>query len=103
MRELDHHGSHRTRGDPPRLEGDAFVAIGGVRLPYAAGSNIFRQGDSADMIYYIESGQVRITVTSLQGKDGALGTLLPGDWLGEGCLTGQVAHVTSADALTNAG
>jgi CRP/FNR family transcriptional regulator, cyclic AMP receptor protein len=96
-------GQQKTQADEPRLEGDDFVRMGGVRTPYDAGSMIFRQGDPADSIYYIESGQVLITVTSAQGKEGALGTLLPGEFFGEGCLAGQVAHVTSAQALTDAG
>ena len=42
-----------------------------------------------------------MTVTSAQGKEAVLGLLGPGDFLGEGCLAGQMIRVASAKSLTD--
>lgn len=66
---------------------------------YRAGDVIYSQGDPADAVFYIHGGSVKVVVTSEHGKEGVVGILSPGDFLGEGCLTGQVARLASAVAL----
>ncbi len=60
---------------------------------------IFRQGDPASAVYYIEKGIVQITVVSDQGKEGIIATLKDGDFFGEGCLAGQKFYLASASAM----
>src|ERR1700675_1695274 len=62
---------------------------------------IFAQGDSADAVYYIQEGKVKLTVVSQIGKEATIGILNKGDFFGEGCLTGQPLRLTSATTMTD--
>jgi CRP-like cAMP-binding protein len=62
---------------------------------------IFVQGDSADAIFYIQKGKVKLTVVSQIGKEATIGILNEGDFFGEGCLTGQPLRFCSATAMTD--
>jgi CRP/FNR family transcriptional regulator, cyclic AMP receptor protein len=62
---------------------------------------IFAQGDSADAVFYIQKGKVRITVVSKIGKEATIGILNEGDFFGEGCLSGQIFRLCSATAMTD--
>jgi CRP/FNR family transcriptional regulator, cyclic AMP receptor protein len=62
---------------------------------------IFAQGDSADSVFYIQQGKVKLTVVSKIGKEATIGVLKDGDFFGEGCLTGQPRRMCSATALTD--
>jgi CRP-like cAMP-binding protein len=53
---------------------------------------------SADAVFYIDKGRVRLTVVSEQGKEGVIAMLRDGDFFGEGCLAGQPLHMASAVA-----
>jgi CRP/FNR family cyclic AMP-dependent transcriptional regulator len=59
---------------------------------------IFQQGDAGDAVFYIQDGKVHVTVISEQGKEGVIGMLHAGDFVGEGCLAGQSLHMASASA-----
>ena len=61
---------------------------------------IFRQGDAADAVFYIEKGKIEITVLSEHGKEGIIAILEPGAFFGEGCLAGQPLHLATAVAMT---
>ena len=60
---------------------------------------IFRQGDPADGVFYIQSGKIELNVLSQQGKEKVIAMLSASDFLGEGCLAGQPLHMASAIAL----
>jgi CRP/FNR family cyclic AMP-dependent transcriptional regulator len=62
---------------------------------------IFRQGDAADAIFYIEKGKVKRGVLSDRGKEAVVAILGPGDFLGEGCLAGQALRMSSATPLSD--
>lgn len=68
-------------------------------VKYKSKEVIFRQGDPADAVYYLEKGSVQITVVSEQGKEGVIATLGEGDFFGEGCLAGQELYLASASAI----
>jgi len=61
---------------------------------------IFRQGNVCDSIYFIESGKVRISVLSKQGKEAVVAIVDAGNFVGESCLLGMPAHLASAAAVT---
>jgi len=67
---------------------------------YAAGNGIFAQGDTADAVFYLQEGRVKLSVVSRQGKEAVIAILGPGDFFGEGCLAGQSARMASAAAMT---
>ncbi len=52
-------------------------------------------------MYYIQSGQIQITVVSSQGKEGILGLLDPGGWCGESCLLGKRQRVATASCIAD--
>jgi CRP/FNR family transcriptional regulator, cyclic AMP receptor protein len=83
--------------------GEFLAAIGKGRkvVPFPKKKAIFRQGDAADTIFYIHEGKVRLTVVSEIGKEATLGILSPGDFLGEGSLSGQPLRMGSATAMTD--
>jgi len=62
---------------------------------------IFAQGDSADSVFYIQRGKVKLTVVASSGKEATIGILNEGDFFGEGCLTGQPRRMCSASAMTD--
>ena len=61
---------------------------------------IFNQGDRADAVFYVEKGQVTLTVVSQRGKSVIVAMLAHGDFFGEGCLAGQPIRMATASAMT---
>ena len=59
---------------------------------------LFSQGDAADAVFYIQTGQVRLNVLSSQGKEAIVAILEPGAFFGEGCLAGQLVCMATAAA-----
>jgi len=78
------------------------LEVGWTKAKYKRGQTIFRQGDEADSVYYIDKGKVHITVASKQGKEGVIAILEPGEFFGEGCLAGQPLNMATASAMTEA-
>jgi len=68
-------------------------------LNVPTGAKIFSQGAQADAIYFIQTGEVRLTVVSAQGKEAVLATLGPGDFLGEECLVGDSLRTSTAASV----
>src|SRR6476661_6715699 len=62
---------------------------------------IFAQGDSADAVFYIQKGKVKLSVVSKIGKEATIGILSEGAFFGEGCLAGQILRLCSATAMTD--
>jgi CRP/FNR family transcriptional regulator, cyclic AMP receptor protein len=62
---------------------------------------IFAQGDSRDGLFFVQTGKVRLSVVSEDGREATLGILGEGDFFGEGGLAGQPLRMSSATALTD--
>jgi CRP/FNR family transcriptional regulator, cyclic AMP receptor protein len=62
---------------------------------------IFKQGETADAVFYIQEGKVTLSVVSKNGKEATLGVLNKGDFFGEGSLAGQQLRMGSANAMTD--
>ena len=60
---------------------------------------IFSQGQASDCLFYLQSGEVKLTVTSDQGKEAIVGMIKPEQFFGEGCLTGQMVRIFTARAV----
>jgi len=59
------------------------------------------QGDSADAIFYVQEGQLRVTVTSANGKEATITLVGAGDFLGENCMASpHPLRLATATALT---
>jgi CRP-like cAMP-binding protein len=61
---------------------------------------IYAQGDLAGHIFYIQKGQIHLTVLSGEGKEAIIAVLEAGDFSGEGCLVGEPLRMFSATTLT---
>jgi CRP/FNR family cyclic AMP-dependent transcriptional regulator len=59
---------------------------------------VFSQGDSADSIFYIESGTVKLTVVTTR-KKAIIAILRRGSFFGEGCLAGQALRICTARSI----
>ncbi|HEU4758574.1 MAG TPA: Crp/Fnr family transcriptional regulator [Dehalococcoidia bacterium] len=75
---------------------DALAALS-RRRRYGKGEVVFRQGDPGSVLYIIESGQVKLTLTSTDGKEVILALLGPGGFFGE--LSLLDGEPRSADAV----
>ena len=77
----------------------AFLATldGGRTIShYRKDQTLFSQGSSADAVFYIRSGKVKVTVVSEQGKEAVVAMLGPDEFCGEGCLAGQPLRMSTA-------
>jgi CRP/FNR family transcriptional regulator, cyclic AMP receptor protein len=66
---------------------------------YESNENIFVQGEVADSVLFIQQGRVKVTVTSVHGKDAVVGILTEGQFFGESCLHGQLLRTATSKAL----
>jgi len=57
---------------------------------------IFRQGDAAREVFYVQKGSVKLTVVNESGREAVVAILAAGDFFGEGCLTTQSISVATA-------
>jgi CRP/FNR family cyclic AMP-dependent transcriptional regulator len=62
---------------------------------------VFTQGDPADAVFYIQKGKVKVTVVSEQGKEAVVAMLGAGDFLGEGCLAGQLRRISTVTTMAD--
>ena len=78
-----------------------FEAMGRSRTvsTYRPQDAIFSQGDRADSVYYLQSGKVKLSVTSANGKEAVVAVLGGGDFFGEGSLIAQSVRLATATAL----
>jgi CRP/FNR family transcriptional regulator, cyclic AMP receptor protein len=67
---------------------------------YRKNQIVYSQGDSADSVFYIQTGKVKITVLSEQGKEAVVSILGKDDFFGEGCLAGQALRLATAKTIT---
>lgn len=92
----------RTRKEK-RFDPKTFLSkVNGGRTikRYAAGDTVFCQHDSANAVYFVQQGEVKLTVVSHDGKEAIIGILGKDDFFGEGCLTGQQVRMSTAVALS---
>ena len=60
---------------------------------------IFAQGGVADSMFYVEAGDVKLTVQSKRGKKAVIAIFRQGDFFGEGCLGTPSLRMSSATAV----
>lgn len=94
-----------TRRNKARaLDVNAFLAqVDGGRSisKFRKDQVVFRQGEPADSVFYIQNGQAKVTVTSEHGKEAVVAVLGAGDFFGEGCLGGQTQRMATVSAITD--
>ena len=83
---------------------DAFLTqtgVGRTALNLKRNESAFAQGDLADAVFYVQKGQLRVTVTSANGKEATLALVGAGEFLGEDSMV--LAHplrLATATAMT---
>jgi CRP/FNR family cyclic AMP-dependent transcriptional regulator len=93
----------RKSTQKPAFDAHAFLDSTGVArkvTEFRKKETIFSQGDSAKNVLYIQKGGVRLSVVNEAGKEAVVAILGPGDFFGEGCLSGQSIRIGSATAVT---
>ncbi|MEA2538935.1 MAG: family transcriptional regulator, cyclic receptor protein [Acidobacteriaceae bacterium] len=93
-------GRKKRRDFDPR----AFLATmgdGRNSVLFAKKQTVFVQGDTADAVFYVQSGKVKLTVVSKTGKEATIGILSERDFFGEACLAGQPLRMLTATAMTD--
>ncbi len=78
----------------------ATVNGGRTVSKYRKDQKIVSQGDSADAVFYIQEGKVKVTVVSEHGKEAIVAIHGNGDFFGEGCLAGQPRRLETVAAMT---
>jgi CRP/FNR family transcriptional regulator, cyclic AMP receptor protein len=79
-----------------------YLTTSGVKktlVSYRKAQAIFSQGEKSGSVFYLQSGTIKIAVTSSTGKEAVVALLRPGDFFGEGCIAGQPLRVSTATAI----
>jgi CRP/FNR family transcriptional regulator, cyclic AMP receptor protein len=87
---------------PPQFDLGSFLEDTGIErnlADFRANVVIYRQGDPADSVMYLQKGRVKLSVVSAGGKEAVVGVLGRGDFFGEGCLAGQPLRMGSVTAM----
>ena len=89
--------SKRSLGVSPTLLRKKF-RTGMTFRNYRDKEVVFSQGDSADAVFYIESGTVKLTAVSTR-KKAIIAILRRGSFFGEGSLAGQSQRICTARSI----
>jgi CRP-like cAMP-binding protein len=93
----------QPREQPPAFDAEGFFKSAGAArrtATYSKGQPLFTQGQPSDSVMYIQKGSIKISVLSRTGKEAVVAMLGPGDFFGEGALTGQSIRIGTATATT---
>src|SRR6185436_14468027 len=77
----------------------AKVGTGKTILKLSKSETVFVQGESADAVFYIQKGKIKLTVISKQGKEAVVAIIEAGQFFGEGCLNGHPLRVATTTAI----
>jgi CRP/FNR family cyclic AMP-dependent transcriptional regulator len=67
---------------------------------YKENQIIYAQGDTADSVYYIHTGKVKVTVISKLGKEAIVAIRGPDEFCGEGALTGKPLRLATVTTMS---
>ena len=88
---------------PAPFDVRAFLDSAGVSrrtVRVARDAVVFAQGAEANSVFYVQEGEVKLSVLSAAGKEAVVAMLGPGDFFGEGCLADQPLRIGTATAVT---
>src|SRR5258706_18127 len=69
---------------------------------YRRNQIVFSQGEPADAVFYIQQGQVKLTVLSEPGKEAVVAIFRIGDFFGHGCFAGQPLPMAQGKGIEEA-
>jgi CRP-like cAMP-binding protein len=88
----------------PSFDPKSFLAMVGEGRSigeYRMDDIVFSQGDPADAVFYVQSGKVKVSIISNQGKEAVVAILETNDFFGEGCLAGQAQRIATVATMTD--
>jgi CRP/FNR family cyclic AMP-dependent transcriptional regulator len=100
---MAHTGIHSIDGKPGFDLAHLLACAGaGRRIVHCDPKGaLFSQGDSADSVFYIQSGRLKVTVVSANGKEATITLLSAGDFIGENSLAEAAKHrLVTVTAIT---
>ena len=92
----------KPKGGRGAFDPGEYLATAGISrkiVTYRKGERIFCQGDPSTSVLYLQTGRVKITVYSSAGKEAVIALLKPGEFFGEGAISGQPLRVATATAM----
>jgi CRP/FNR family cyclic AMP-dependent transcriptional regulator len=81
----------------PRLD---VLNVANTSVRYRPCETVFAQGDRCAAVMYIQTGRVKLSVTSPGGRKAVVATLRAGAFFGEGALAGQQRRRVTAETMT---
>ncbi len=94
--------SKRKSSQKRAFDAQAFLDSAGVArrvVEYRRSKKIYSQGDPATSVMYIQKGSIKLSVINESGREAVVTILGPGDFFGEGCLTGQSVCMATATTI----
>ena len=92
-----------TNGDTV-FDPEAFLARAGLGkkiVNLKKNDTAYAQGDPTDAIFYVQTGRLRVTVTSANGKEATLALVGAGEFAGEDCMvSAHPLRLATATAMT---
>jgi CRP/FNR family transcriptional regulator, cyclic AMP receptor protein len=76
-----------------------YETLNSRTVKIARHANVYTCGDQDEMVYFIESGRVKLLMLSSEGKECLLAIHSAGDIFGELCLSGSDARLETATAM----
>ena len=96
--------SRNAKNGDGGFDPEAFLTqtgVGRTVLSLKKSEAAFAQGDPADAIFHVQKGQLRVTVTSANGKEATLALVGAGEFLGEDCMvSAHPLRLATATAMT---
>ncbi len=93
----------KNNGKVDSFDPQVFLDTAGVArkvIEYRRGESIYRQGEPADSVMYVQKGGVKFSVVNESGKEAVVAMFGPSDFFGEGCMAGQSVRMGTATAIT---
>ena len=87
----------------PDFDVMAFLKERNAGMPvatYRESQAVYAQGDPANSVFYVYSGQVKVTVISERGKEAVVAIRGPDEFCGEEALTGTPLRLASTTAVS---
>jgi CRP-like cAMP-binding protein len=93
-----------VESEKPGFDVAAFLASAGLGrriIQLAPKDTFFSQGDSADSVFYLQTGRAKVTVVSTAGKEATIALVSSGQFVGEGALAATAGlRLSTATAIT---
>jgi CRP/FNR family transcriptional regulator, cyclic AMP receptor protein len=99
------HSINRTKHRKKKHDFDAhaFLNSAGVArtiVAYRKLQKVYYQGDPATTVLYIQKGRLKLSIVSDAGREAVVALLGPGEFCGEGCLTGLPFRTEAATTIS---